>query len=126
MINNVPISVGEDIASVLQNYLTRITGEPDIPIRDGKLALGIEHVAILRSTIYQHLNALETVASAWRYNIADRDIIEEEFGSILSPEKGVFDFRGFRLTSGIYPSLSALETALSSRQNDIRSKPHIE
>lgn len=59
--------------------------------------------AISRATMY-YLNILETIASAWRHNIADRDILDEEFRTVFV-KNNQFPLEEFRNVTGIFPSV---------------------
>ena len=54
--------------------------------QEDQLALNKAELASLRMVAVTYLNFLETVATAWRHNVGDRGIIEEEFQKILSKE----------------------------------------
>ena len=70
------------------------------------LLLSRAESAGLRMIAVRYLNLLETVATAWRHNVADRDIIEEEFRKIVVPKTNVFILENYRKVSGaLIPSL---------------------
>jgi len=59
------------------------------------------------------------MASAWRHNIADKEILEEEFYDIVFLRNGKVTFEGFIIASGAYPSLREFAKALKIKA-DVR------
>ncbi len=82
---------------------------------NGQVELTKEYVAVLRSFAAFHLNVLEIIFAAWRHNIADRNIIENEFGALISPSKDVFLWEKLRITSGKFPSIAEYEATLRAK-----------
>jgi len=62
--------------------------------------LSVEQSSSLRWEIINYLNALEVVFSAWNNNIADREMLEEQFRDLVSPEKDVYLLKNFRKAAG--------------------------
>ena len=122
MLNSQPMKVDGKFAEFLRPFLIDLMGEAELAEHNGYLLLTSDQVAILKGIVYNYLNVLEAVAAAWRHNIADREIIEEEFLNVLSPRRGIFEFHEFRLAAGIFPSISALSNALESRQATAKGK----
>jgi len=63
----------------------------------------------LRAIIVTYLNMLECILIAWRHNIADPEIIEEEFSYMMDPAKQYEVLGEFRLAAGgtnTYPSIA--------------------
>ncbi|WP_162615857.1 hypothetical protein [Solilutibacter oculi] len=62
--------------------------------------LTVEQSSTLRWEVINYLNALEVILSAWNNNIADRDMLEEQFRDLVSPEKDVYLLKNFRKATG--------------------------
>lgn len=63
----------------------------------------------LRWQIIAFLNNLESVLSAWRHNVADKDMINEQFRYLVSPKDGHYILEKFRVISGgshTYPAIA--------------------
>lgn len=71
-----------------------------LEIHDSNYTLTVEQSSSLRWEIINYLNALEIVLSAWSHNIADREMIEEQFHDLVSPEKDVYLLKNFRIAAG--------------------------
>jgi hypothetical protein len=56
--------------------------------KDGNIIISRRGSSFLRWHIIGYLNMLESILSARRHSIADRDIIKEEFKYLLEPTKG--------------------------------------
>ena len=70
--------------------------------------LNEEQVAKLRWEVVSFLNLLESILTAWRHNIADRDILLEEFQYLVNPEEGDYILEKFRKAAGgrkTYPAI---------------------
>lgn len=83
----------------------------DIPLLDAALKdtldagetnyrLTVEQSSSLRWEVISYLNALEVILSAWNNNIADREMLEEQFRDLVSPEKDVYLLKNFRKAAG--------------------------
>lgn len=92
-------------------------------LQGNELELSKTEVACLRMILTRYLNCLETVATAWRHNVADRGIIEEEFERIISFDKKEFVLEAYRRETGVYPSINELAHRLISNQEIKPSKP---
>lgn len=76
-------------------------------------------VSNLRWQIISYLNTLEFVLSAWRHNIADKEIIEEQFEFLVDDKEGhqiVADFRTAIGGSNSYPSLEIFANYLIEKR----------
>lgn len=120
-----PFEVNRDLEDALLNCLLAFDKEMKPQIVENKILLGKRELILIRSSIITYLNCLEIIATAWRHNIVDRDIIEEELVSILSPKKNRFVLEAFRLVTGIYPSIAEFVEALKKKQNIRVSKKPI-
>lgn len=75
----------------------------------GMLLVNTEMSSELRWQIVTFLNNLEAIAAAWRHDVADTKIIEEEFRYLISEEKGQYILEQFRIAAGMartYPAIS--------------------
>lgn len=68
-----------------------------------------------------YLNSLESVLASWRHNVADRDILEEQFGYLVSLEDGHFILEKFRIAAGgdkTFPAIAEFVSHIrATRQN---------
>lgn len=72
----------------------------------------------LRWQIITFLNNLESVCSAWRHNVADKEIITEQFRYLVSPTEGHYILEKFRIISGgnhTYPAIEEFVSHLKSQ-----------
>lgn len=81
----------------------------------------------VRWVTVSYLNALESVLASWRHNVADRTILEEQFGYLVSPEEGHFILENFRVASGgnkTFPAIGEFVNHIrDSRPNRTPGKP---
>ncbi|MDQ3917080.1 MAG: hypothetical protein M3348_01140 [Acidobacteriota bacterium] len=82
-------------------------------------------VSVLRSLTASYLNILETIFAAWRHNIADREIIEDEFDLLIMPKKDHFPLEKIRIASGKYPSLAAFSDAIKRKRSRMPEKSKV-
>jgi hypothetical protein len=83
---------------------------------NGQILLDQEQLSILRSMIASYLNVLETICAAWHYSVADREIIEEEFSSLIMPDPDYFPLAKIREATGKYPSLHVFTEAIKRKK----------
>lgn len=77
-------------------------------IKNDEIILKQHCVSNLRWQTICYLNILEFILSAWRHNIADREIIEEQFEYLINDKEGHQLVHNFRIACGgsdAYPSL---------------------
>jgi len=70
--------------------------------------LSVQQSSQLRWELINYLNSLEVILSAWNNNIADRDMLEEQFRDLVSPEQDIYLLKNFRKAIGgasIYPCI---------------------
>jgi hypothetical protein len=81
----------------------------------------------IRWVTVSYLNALESVLASWRHNVADRAILEEQFGYLVSHEEGHFILERFRVASGgnkTFPAIGEFADHIrDSRTNRVPGKP---
>lgn len=78
-----------------------------LEVKDNTIKLNEGLSSILRWDAISYLNQLEAVLCAWRNNVADRVIIEEEFDYLYDLQKGHSILERFRIATGIdsYPAI---------------------
>lgn len=82
--------------------------------------------AYIRWLMVSYLNRAETILSAWRHNIADKSMIEEQFSYLVKPEEGHYLLRNFRKAAGsAYPSLEAFVEHLERESKVSEGKPKV-
>lgn len=96
-----------NVDSNKNDLLIEYFGKGNVDIKNNIITLNEGQSSILRWEIISYLNQLETVMVAWRHNIADRDILEEEFNYLYNPQKGHSLIENFRTATGIdsYPGI---------------------
>lgn len=82
------------------------------------ISLKPEFSGLLRWEIVSYLNNLETVLSAWTHHVCDREMIEEQFTYLVSPQKNHFLLKNFRQATGSsYPCIDKFIEHLKNVQN---------
>jgi hypothetical protein len=79
-----------------------------------------KYSALLRWELVTYLNTLETVLSAWNHNVADREMIEEQFEYFISPEDNHYMLQEFRTAAGgssSYPCTEIFIEHLKSKRS---------
>ncbi|MBO6149330.1 MAG: hypothetical protein J6O55_08330 [Lachnospiraceae bacterium] len=80
------------------------------PQKSNKLyKLSKRDVYILRNEIIGYLNRAESILSAWQHNVADTQIIEDEFAFLLDESEGKTMLENFRKAAGSESSFPAIE-----------------
>jgi hypothetical protein len=92
---------------------------------NNQILLSQEQVLVLRFITGSYMNVLETICAAWRHNIADRDIIEDEFGPLVMPKHDLFPIENIRVATGKYPSIAAFTKVMSHKGIGITSKSKV-
>ena len=67
---------------------------------NGNISLSVEEVSKIRWDVISYLNLLEAVLMAWRHNIADKEMILEEFKYLVKPSEGHDVLKEFRIAAG--------------------------
>ncbi|WFM71906.1 hypothetical protein [Halomonas sp. CKK8] len=83
-----------------------LNGDFDNESKDYELT--VEQSSALRWEVINYLNSLEVILSAWNNNIADKEMLEEQFRDLVSPEKDIYLLKNFRKAIGgaaIYPCI---------------------
>ena len=118
---NVDIKYNPNLIICLETHIK----EPILEETNGKTSLNRQQVAVLRSHAITYLNLLEVIFASWRHNVADREMIKDEFSNIISPQKDRFPLDGIRIASGIYPSISEFTTYLKHEYSKATGKGKI-
>ena len=80
--------------------------EENFKVEDKKINLTVNQVVKIRWELISYLNKLESILLAWRHNVADKDIIEEQFKYLIRLEDGHELLPEFISASGDgYPSI---------------------
>lgn len=87
----------------------------------GTFRLHPELVTYIRRKITSYLNLLESIMTAWKYEIADRRIIEEEFAYLITETQNYkyYALETYRQACGgakVYPAIEAFANAVKNPQ----------
>lgn len=114
---------------VIEAFLSVIQGTHSKEIIQEKemILLNEYQIRMIRIHIGMYLNTLEVVATAWRHNVADRDIIAEEFKDLFVKGKGKnrVRYEEYMKASGVYPSITRLANAIKDKENSSIQKSPI-
>jgi hypothetical protein len=91
----------------------------DLTIEGSDVVLKPELTLRLREITAFLLNLLEVVFFAWRNNVAEREMIADEFGALLAPPNGGYPLEEMACATGIYPSIRQF---IYERQRQDRSQ----
>jgi hypothetical protein len=101
---------------------------PEIPdtVRNATadIALGEREVSAIRWQLIRYLNSLEILFTAARHDIADHDILLEQFDYLVSPKEGRYFLEKFREAVGRdgYPSVDWAQTKLMAKLRALRTQ----
>lgn len=117
--------IDERFEDDVKDCLFEYSEDVELVVENNSIKLKRNQVAIIRNLVVSYLNQLETVASAWRNNIADKEILEEEFRDIFlpKPNKSVLDT--LRSVTGIYPSIHLIVDELKQKHAPKHGKGRI-
>ena len=94
--------------------------------KGSKIQLSRKQVSKVRWEIISYLNKLEAILSAWRHNVADRDIISEQFQYLIRPEDGHTLLEEFlRASKNSYPSIKEFAEHLNKQADQKNGKDKI-
>ena len=79
-------------------------------ITNDRIQLTVKEVIEIKVNVVDFLNLLESILSAWRHNVADRDIIKEEFHFLVLPQEGHDLLENFRKVAGVKAACPAIES----------------
>ena len=77
-------SVKSELEPLLRGCLPAELEEGLKTLQDSRIQISQEVVAILRWEMVTYLNQLESILMGWRHNIADRNLLEEQFTTFLN------------------------------------------
>jgi hypothetical protein len=98
--------------NVEEKYKTLLSGcleecEDSFKSESGRITLTHRQITSIRWEVISYLNKLEAILSAWRHNVADKDIIEEQFKYLIRPEDGHELLPNFlKVVGNYYPAIS--------------------
>jgi hypothetical protein len=118
------LTVDKRFLTGLEVFFSSLSLAPNNPIsvNDGFIDLNEFQCSHIRRHIIDYLNVLETVATAWRHNVVDRDIVEEEFSEVFIKNKNTFRLETVLRASTIYPSIKEFVEALTIKANKRSNK----
>ena len=79
----------------------------------------------LRQQTVTYLNALEALLQSWRFGVADREVIEDEYIYLFSQAKSTMTLKTFRTTAGgaeVFPAIYAFEEEITKRRRPQHKK----
>lgn len=79
--------------------LLRHVARGKIEKRADKIIVSSAQSSAIRYYIVRYLNGLEGVLAAWRHNVADREMIDEQFRGFVSHENREFILENYRLAA---------------------------
>jgi len=104
-------SISKD--SALHSSIKDDNKEIEIPVSD---------CADIRWQVVSYLNNLESTLSAWRHNVADKDMIEEQYHFLVSPKDGHYLLKEFREAAGGSRHFPSIEEFVSHIQEKSKNK----
>lgn len=102
--NQEPLKIDKKHIGLLRAALEANVDEPN----GGEITLDETQSSELRWQVVTFLNNLESVLSAWRHNVADKEIITEQFRYLVSTTDGHYILKEFRVVAGgnhTYPAI---------------------
>jgi hypothetical protein len=117
-----PMRLSIDKRNLVLGCLSHVP-EGGLKESNNEILLDEREVAEIRWQLVRYLNILESIFVAARHNVADKDILLEQFGYLVSSRQGHHLLKRFRDAVGgeSYPALSELEKTLEERHS--RSQP---
>ncbi|MEQ4618293.1 MAG: hypothetical protein ABN482_09625 [Corticimicrobacter sp.] len=87
---------------------------------DSQIEIPVSDSADIRWQIVSYLNNLESTLSAWRHNVADRNMLEEQYQFLISPSEGHYLLKEFRKAAGGPRHFPSIEEFVSHIENKPR------
>jgi hypothetical protein len=122
--NQESFKIDEKLFGLVDSALERTAPSPV----GGLITLSEEQSAEIRWQVVSYLNKLEVVLAAWRHNVADREMLAEQFHFLVSPKENQYILERFREVSGqanTYPSIADFVHFLRTKQLPERGKKKI-
>ena len=116
LFNQEPLTIGKKHIGLVRAALEADVNEPE----GNEIDLDENQSSELRWQVVTFLNSLESVLSAWRHNIADKDIITEQFRYLVSKTDGHYILEEFRVVAGgshTYPAIQEFVEHLKKELN---------
>lgn len=104
LFNQEPLKIDKKHIGLLRAALEAEVEEPT----GDEITLDESQSSELRWQVVTFLNNLESVLSAWRHNVADKEIITEQFRYLVSTTDGHYILERFRVIAGgnhTYPAI---------------------
>ncbi len=101
-----PTTVPLDKKNILLGCLVGITDK--LEEIDNSIKLSEKEVSHIRWLLITYLNKLESILTAYRHGIVDKEMIKEQFKYLVSPENGHYALEKFRKAAGgknTFPSI---------------------
>jgi hypothetical protein len=127
--NERPFCVAREKKGVVDSLSSVTELEAGTALADCEAGIEIKQVAVslIRAQAVNYLNMLEIVLTAWKHNIADREILREQFAPMYNPKNGDFMLERFRDALGgadAYPSIADfVQTLKADRQRSASRGP---
>lgn len=93
-----------------------------------QIEVPVSDCADIRWQIVSYLNNLESTLSAWRHNVADRDMLEEQYHFLVSPSDGHYLLKEFRKAAGgakHFPSIEEFVSHIENQPKDSNGKAKV-
>ncbi len=116
LVNEKPLRLNANKKSLLLGVLSNVPPE-GLQESNGEILLGEKEVSDIRWHLVRYLNNLESIFTAVRHNVADKQIMVEQFEYLVSPQEGYHLLKKFRDALGPrgFPALGELEQELAER-----------
>ncbi len=121
LVSRKPFHVPNQHAPLLEFALAGVITEEELKKTEDGILLNSHHLAHLLQLIGEHLNRLEVALQGWYAGIADSKIIEDQFGYLVSIEKGYYileNFRQHELVKNSYPAIAAFVARFRKQASD--------
>ncbi|MGJ8680242.1 hypothetical protein, partial [Paraglaciecola sp.] len=128
LFNQEPFFINEKYQPLFESCFKSAVTQLEIDKREGKIFLTESEISHVRWLTVTYLNSIEGVLSAWRHNVADKDIISEQLRFLISPEKGHYLLRDLRIAAGgakSYPSIEAFVKCIEENSDTFAGKKKI-
>jgi hypothetical protein len=113
-----PLDIPVKLKSLVETCLA-LSSTDQPKEENGVIRLQEKHVAVIRWQVVQYLNTLEAITAAWRHNVADREVLVEQFGYLVDSTKGYSALEKFRVAAGgrdVFPAIADFAEKLKERR----------
>ncbi|OQK18118.1 hypothetical protein AU255_09835 [Methyloprofundus sedimenti] len=119
-----PFSIDSKYEYLVLGVLKEQPGDTELQKEGDVIKLSQSQVSTILSFAVNYLNLLEVIFASWKYYTADRNMIEAEFYSNISPKRDFFPLNNFRIATGIYPSIAEFTLHMKNKYNkaDLKNK----